>query len=229
MMLRCAGSALTSPDRHGRSDAAHPVRGRRLHPRPRRPGRRAPGPPRAVRPRPVPHHPAPNDHSAYDAYSLLVEADSGRLFYTGDIRGHGRKARLFTELLDDPPSDVDVLLTEGTNLRAAQQPKPAVTEAAVEQAMTDVFTSTPGMALVAASAQNIDRLVTINRATLRADRDLVMDAYTADVARATGNDNIPRPPEWGRIHTRACVPRVMHEPGTVLRGRAWPTCFDELR
>ncbi|MHB8449297.1 MAG: MBL fold metallo-hydrolase [Mycobacteriales bacterium] len=32
-----------------------------------------------------------NDHSAFDAYSLLVEADEQRLFYTGDIRAHGRK------------------------------------------------------------------------------------------------------------------------------------------
>lgn len=29
------------------------------------------------------------DHSAFDSYSLLVEADGARLFYTGDIRGHG--------------------------------------------------------------------------------------------------------------------------------------------
>ena len=31
------------------------------------------------------------DHSAYDAYAILVEADGRRLFYTGDLRGHGRR------------------------------------------------------------------------------------------------------------------------------------------
>ena len=35
------------------------------------------------------------DHSAYDAYSVLVEADGKRLFYSGDFRGHGRKGKLF--------------------------------------------------------------------------------------------------------------------------------------
>ena len=30
------------------------------------------------------------DHSAFDAYSLLVEAGDRRVFYTGDIRAHGR-------------------------------------------------------------------------------------------------------------------------------------------
>ena len=50
------------------------------------------------------------DHSAFDAYSLLVEADGRRLFYTGDLRGHGRKGSLFAELLTYPSADVDVLL-----------------------------------------------------------------------------------------------------------------------
>ena len=31
------------------------------------------------------------DHSAFDAYSLLVEAGGRRLFYSGDFRAHGRK------------------------------------------------------------------------------------------------------------------------------------------
>lgn len=36
-----------------------------------------------------------NDHSAFDAYSFLVEADGKTLFYSGDIRGHGWKAHCF--------------------------------------------------------------------------------------------------------------------------------------
>ena len=57
-----------------------------------------------------------NDHSAFDGYSLLVAAGGSRLFYTGDFRGHGRKGRLFHELLANPPADVDVLMCEGTNV-----------------------------------------------------------------------------------------------------------------
>lgn len=143
-----------------------------------------------------------NDHSAYDAYSLLVEAGGTRLFYTGDIRGHGRKSSIFEELLRDPPSDVDVLLMEGTNLQPGQTPKPTMSEQGLEADLVQHFRNTPGLGLVVTSAQNIDRLVTIYRATLQADRDLIVDAYTADIARATGNDNIPRPdPAWSRIRT----------------------------
>ena len=61
-----------------------------------------------------------------------------------------------------------------------------------------------GLVVVIGSPQNVDRLVTVYRAALRADRDFAVDAYGADVARATGNPNIPRPgEEWledeGRI------------------------------
>src|SRR5207302_10657897 len=77
-----------------------------------------------------------NDHSAFDAYSLLVEADGRRLFYTGDIRGHGRKKGIFEELLRKPPTDVDVLLTEGTNIRPGTDPLPS-DEATLTQADVD--------------------------------------------------------------------------------------------
>ena len=39
------------------------------------------------------------DHSAYDAYALLIEAGGRRLLYSGDIRSHGRKGALFERLV----------------------------------------------------------------------------------------------------------------------------------
>lgn len=143
-----------------------------------------------------------NDHSAFDAYSVLVEADGRRLFYTGDIRGHGRKSALFDELLRKPPEGVDVLLMEGTNIRPGESPpEPQTTEDDVELAMTETMKSTTGMVLVVSSAQNIDRLVTIYRAALRSDRDLVVDLYGASIAKATGNPNIPQPGvDWPKVH-----------------------------
>jgi ribonuclease J len=135
-----------------------------------------------------------SDHSAFDAYSLLVEADGCRLFYTGDIRGHGRKAGIFEELLRRPPEAIDVLLTEGTNVRPDQDgdaEESTATESDVETACADLFGATPGMVLAMYSAQNIDRLVTLYRAAKRTGRTLVMTLYGASIAAATGNDNIP--------------------------------------
>ena len=145
-----------------------------------------------------------NDHSAFDAYSLLVEADGRRLFYTADIRGHGRKASLFDQLVEKPPPAVNVLLMEGTNVRpnaTNHEEEPATTETDVELQMVRTMRDTKGLVLMMSSAQNIDRLVTIYRATLQSGRDLVMDLYGASIARVTGNPNIPQPgPEWPRIH-----------------------------
>jgi ribonuclease J len=146
-----------------------------------------------------------NDHSAFDAYSLLVEAGGRRLFYTGDIRGHGRKRGIFTELLRRPPAGVDVLLMEGTNIAAEPgRGAGASTEDDVEAACAAIFRATAGMAVVVWSAQNIDRLVTVYRAARRAGRDLVIDLYTASIARVTGNPNIPRPgAAWPHVRVYA--------------------------
>jgi ribonuclease J len=54
------------------------------------------------------------DHSAPDAYAFEIECDGKRLFYSGDFRAHGRKAKLFKNLLKNPPKKIDVLIMEGT-------------------------------------------------------------------------------------------------------------------
>jgi ribonuclease J len=131
------------------------------------------------------------DHSAFDTYSLLVDADGRRLFYSADLQAHGRKAALFEELVRTPPASVDVLLMEGTNLRQEGPPRSGKTEREIEQDLIQAFKATPGIVLAMYSAQNIDRLVTMFRACVQSGRRLVVDLYTASVAAATHNPNIP--------------------------------------
>src|SRR5918999_5500703 len=38
------------------------------------------------------------DHSAFDSYALLIDGGGRRLFYSGDVRAHGRKAALVKAL-----------------------------------------------------------------------------------------------------------------------------------
>lgn len=149
-----------------------------------------------------------NDHSAFDAYSLQVDADGRRLFYTGDIRGHGRKGRLFDELLDDPPRYIDVLLMEGTHVTAApaSDSTPVVrscaSEAEVEDRLVDLCRDTEGLVVVCGSAQNADRLVSVHRAALRGGRSTVLDLYAATIAAAAA-PSIPQP---GHKNLRVYVP-----------------------
>ena len=132
------------------------------------------------------------DHSAYDAYAILVQADGQALFYTGDLRAHGRKGALFEKLLRLPPAPVDVLLMEGTTIGRSDAEKGFATEAKLEDGMVEVFKQTTGMALVWCSGQNIDRLVTVYKACQRAGREFIIDMYTAEILRATGNANVPQ-------------------------------------
>ena len=138
------------------------------------------------------------DHSGFDAYSLLVEAGGNRLFYTGDLRGHGRKSRLFDELLADPPKDVDALICEGTHIRGAARPEAEFAELGrsetdVEHTLAQRMRDTDGAVMVLSSAQNIDRMVTVYRACKRGGRILVTDLYTASLAHAIGRQTIPQP------------------------------------
>jgi ribonuclease J len=131
------------------------------------------------------------DHSAFDAYMLLVEVHGKRILYSGDFRTHGRKSALTRRLMAAPPENLDVLVMEGTNLGSDKACTP---ESSVEDAFVDLFQSTAGRVFVAWSAQNVDRTVTLYRACLKAGRTLVVDLYTAEVMEALSDfGKLPRP------------------------------------
>ena len=128
------------------------------------------------------------DHSAFDAYALLVEAGGKSLLYSGDFRGHGRKARVFERFLADPPADIDVLLMEGTTV---SREGASLSETEVEDEAARLMTSHPGIVLTAFSGQNIDRFVSLLRATQRAGRTFVADVYMAALVRAAAMRGLP--------------------------------------
>jgi ribonuclease J len=133
------------------------------------------------------------DHSGFDAYALEIEADGRRLFYSGDLRGHGQKRELFDYMVRNPPRNIDVMLMEGSSLGRLDASEQFPTEKALERLFMERFQATSRIALVACSAQNIDRIVTIYRAAKQTERTLIVDAYAAEVLKATGYDTIPKP------------------------------------
>jgi ribonuclease J len=133
------------------------------------------------------------DHSAFDAYSLLVEAEGKRVFYSGDLRAHGRKARLFEDLLKQPPKAIDVLMLEGTTLSRPDATSGPETEPELEERILGMIQDSPGLVLTAFSPQNIDRFVTIFRATRRAGRTFIADVYLAHILHQLGLPSLPRP------------------------------------
>jgi ribonuclease J len=132
------------------------------------------------------------DHSAYDAYALLIESGGKKIFYSGDFRAHGRKAALFERLTDNAPKNIDTLLLEGSSLGRITNSQQFPTEKEIENHLAHVFSTTEGLALIHTSGQNIDRIVSIFRASKRTDRKLIIDLYTAAILEATGNINLPQ-------------------------------------
>jgi len=140
------------------------------------------------------------DHSGFDAYAMEISSGDKRVFYSGDLRAHGRKGKLFDALIGDPPRDIDLMLMEGSSLGRLADDETFPSEADLEETFVTRFEQTEGFALVAYSAQNIDRVVTIYRAAKRTGRSLVIDAYAAEVLKATGRDSIPQPaPGWSNL------------------------------
>ena len=118
------------------------------------------------------------DHSAFDAYAFLLEAEGKRLLYSGDFRDHGRKSYSISKMLKAVPRGIDALLIEGTMLERNERPK---TEQQIEDEFYQLCSSTSKLVLVAVSGQNIDRLVSIYKAAKRSKRMLVIDPYIANV------------------------------------------------
>jgi ribonuclease J len=138
------------------------------------------------------------DHSAFDAYMLLIEVNGCQLLYSGDFRIHGRKAALVERMMASPAPAIDALIMEGTNLGSD---KSCSSEDELEARFIDLFKATAGRVFVAWSAQNVDRTVTLFKACANraVRRTLVVDLYTAEVMEMLAEfGKLPRP-GWGNI------------------------------
>ena len=128
------------------------------------------------------------DHSAFDSYMLLCEADGESILYTGDFRGNGRKP--YKWLLSELPCKVDKLICEGTTL--SREGYIPVTERELEKSAVELFRKKKGPVFVLGSSMNIDRIVTFYRAAKRSGRVFLEELYMADITSAIGG-NIPNP------------------------------------
>lgn len=117
------------------------------------------------------------DHSAVDAYAFLIEAEGKRLFYSGDLRSHGRKGKLFENLVKHPIPSIDLMFLEGTMIARSNDLFPD--EKAVEEAIFQTIRQQKNISFLLSSSQNIDRIVSAYRACKRAGKILVIDIYTA--------------------------------------------------
>lgn len=101
-----------------------------------------------------------SDHSAYDAYMFLIEADGRKVLHTGDYRLHGPgRERILNRI--EALRGVDLLITEGTTIgRPGHQ---GYDEKTVEDRIRSAILQYK-YCFVLCSSGNIDRIVSVANA-----------------------------------------------------------------
>lgn len=127
---------------------------------------------------------------------------------------------MFERLVANPPTNIDALLLEGSSIGRIGDDQQFSKEGDTEAQLVQVFSAAEGLVLVHTSAQNIDRIVSIMRASKRTGRKLVIDLYTAAILEATGNQNIPQS-DWPEV--ALFVPQAQR---IQIKENAW---FDLLK
>lgn len=134
------------------------------------------------------------DHSAFDAAAFEISDGKKTVIYTGDFRGHGRKAICLDRFIDKAKKDADILLTEGTMF--GRQGEEVITEQELEDNIIKKIQGFKAPILFQSSSQNVDRLVSFYRAAAKLGKLFIVDVYTANVLyelRQLGNNQLPYP------------------------------------
>jgi len=120
------------------------------------------------------------DHSAFDAYMFIVEADNKRVLNTGDFRGHGFKSKVLVPMLQKYAINIDYIISEGSNIERSD----AVlqTEWELQKDFEKSFTENK-YNFVIVSSTNIDRIFALYHTAKKAKRCFVCDAYQTKVLR----------------------------------------------
>ncbi len=120
------------------------------------------------------------DHSAFDAYMFIVEAENIRILHTGDFRGHGFRSKGLLPTLRKYATDIDFIISEGTNI---SKPDAALKSEHLLQKDFEGYFRKYKYNFVLVSSTNIDRLFSLYHAAKFAQRCFVCDGYQAGILR----------------------------------------------
>ena len=113
------------------------------------------------------------DHSAYDAYMFLVEAEGKKILHTGDFRTHGPRGKGVLKTIEKYIGTIDLLIIEGTTI--ARPNTNIETEQQLANRAKKIIKDNKYVFILCAST-NIDRIVGMYHATPRG-KYFMCDAY----------------------------------------------------
>lgn len=122
------------------------------------------------------------DHSAFDAYMLLIEAEGKRVLHTGDFRMHGAHGRKMSQVFETYAHDIDVLITEGTMI--SRSAETIVTEHELGKAANKLLHDNKNV-FVLCSSTNIDTIAQFYHASIANNKPFIIceDDFQAEILR----------------------------------------------
>lgn len=118
------------------------------------------------------------DHSAYDSFLFLIEAQRVCILHTGDFRTHGRLGKGFLGRLSKhlEGKQVNVLLTEGTMMSRLSEKM--VSEEELESlAYEELKKEQNRYAFLICSSTNVESLASFHNAALKLGRPFIVNQY----------------------------------------------------
>ena len=111
------------------------------------------------------------DHSAFDAYMFLIEAEGKRILHTGDFRMHGARGRGMEKVFRTFAKNIDLLIIEGTML--SRMGEKAITEHELGQEAEKLLRENKNV-IVLCSSTNIDTIAEFYHATAKLKKPFVI-------------------------------------------------------
>ena len=121
------------------------------------------------------------DHSAFDSYMFLIEADKKRILHTGDFRGHGYLSKGLEKILNLKARNIDVLITEGTMLSRLNENvvhENTIKTEAIKLLKKD---NHPHFLFALCSSTDMDRLASFHAACKETGAKFLCDSYQKSV------------------------------------------------
>ena len=129
------------------------------------------------------------DHSAFDAYMFIVEAEGKRILHTGDFRGHGFRKKGLLPALKKYSRDIDYIISEGSNVLRSDAT--ILTEQELQNEFVRKFKNNK-YNFVFVSSSNIDRIFALYHASKKAGRCFVCDDYQTSILKIVSKNHKKR-------------------------------------
>jgi len=126
------------------------------------------------------------DHSAFDAYMFIVEAEGKRILHTGDFRGHGFRSKGLIPTLKKYAKNIDYTISEGSNVQRANAA--IQTERELQTDFEKQFKDNK-YSFILVSSTNIDRIFSLYHAAKKTKRCFVCDAYQTKILKIVSENH----------------------------------------